>query len=59
MKQQYETPKAEKFEFDYKGTITASGTTVVKDGKTGNAANACYTHNTSNVPGQGCNGTPR
>ena len=59
MKQQYETPKAEKFAFDYKNTVRASDVkSVVKNGKTGNAANACYTHNTNTVT-SGCEATAK
>ena len=52
LKKEYITPKAEKLVFDYEENIVASGN--VKDGKTGHAANACYTHNGSDVYGHGC-----
>ena len=48
MKKQYDAPKAEKLMFDYEENVVASNTNV-KDGKTGHAANACYTHNASDV----------
>lgn len=47
MKKHYEMPRAEKMEFNYQELVVASSND--KDGKTGSAANACYTHNTSNV----------
>ena len=59
MKEEYLTPKAEKLVFDYEENIVASGYENVKDGKTGHAANACYTHNTSDVYGHGCEGEPK
>ena len=46
MKKAYETPKAVKYVFDYTDNVVASN---AKDGKTGHAANACYTHNGSDV----------
>ena len=52
MKKQYETPKAERLVFDYQETIVASENG--KDGKTGHAANACYTHDGSDVYGHPC-----
>ena len=50
----YETPKAEKYYFNYSENVVASGfppwyDVNVKGGKTGSASNACFTHNTDNV----------
>ena len=47
MKKQYEEPKAEKMEFDYDENVVAS--LNAKGGKTGNAINSCFTHNTDNM----------
>lgn len=58
MKREYTSPKAEKLVFDYEENIVASGENV-KDGKTEHAANACYTHNTSDVYTHGCDATPK
>ena len=55
MKKVYETPKAVKYVFDYQENVVASFGND-KDGKTGNATNACYTGNTSNV-NTGCEAT--
>ena len=52
MKKAYTQPKAEKVEFTYQNTIVAS--IQLKDGKTGHAANACYTGNTNDVYTGGC-----
>ena len=52
LKKEYTSPKAEKLIFDYEENIVASGN--VKDGKTGHAANACYTHNASDVYAHDC-----
>ena len=57
MKKQYETPMAEKLVFDYAENVVASGN--VKDGKTGHAMNACFTHNGSDVYSHGCKGRPK
>ncbi len=55
MKQQYETPKAQKFEFDYKGTVTASGNAGGGNGKPGNSSgNSCFIGNGANVVTGGC-----
>ena len=55
MKKQYETPKAEKYVFNYLENVVASNGKKPKhsepDGK--NNANACYTHNGANV-NDGC-----
>ena len=59
MKKEYISPMAEKLVFDYEENIVASGYENVKDGKTGHAANACYTHNTSDVYTHGCDATPK
>ncbi|MBR3019135.1 MAG: hypothetical protein IKH57_19000 [Clostridia bacterium] len=61
MKKEYTAPKAEKVEFDYQNTVAASQGTGddgddVMTGK--NNANACYTHNGSNV-NNGCQGKPK
>lgn len=53
MKKVYETPKAVKYVFNYEENVVASFG-IVKDGKTGHAANACYTHNASDVYGHPC-----
>ena len=47
MKKHYEMPRAEKMEFNYQELVVASSN--VKNGRIGNNANACYTHNTANV----------
>ena len=52
LKKEYITPKAEKLIFDYEENIVASGN--VKDGHTRHAANACYTHNASDVYAHDC-----
>ena len=52
MKKEYTEPKAEKLVFDFEEILTTSGN--VKDGKTGHASNACYTHNGSDVYGHPC-----
>ena len=57
LKREYISPKAEKLIFDYEENIVASGN--IKDGKTEHAANACYTHNTSDVYTHGCDATPK
>ena len=57
LKREYTSPKAEKLIFDYEENIVASGN--VKDGKTGHAANACYTHNASDVYAHDCEGIPK
>ena len=58
MKKQYETPKAEKLEFEYENVVVAS--LNAKGGKTGNAMNACYTNNTDNVvTTPECRGIPK
>lgn len=40
MKKEYDTPKAEKLEFNYQESVVASGSLM--DGKEGNAVNGCY-----------------
>ena len=52
MKKEYISPMAEKLVFDYEENIVASGN--VKDGHTEQAANACYTHNASDVYAHDC-----
>ena len=55
MKKEYMSPKAEKLVFDYEENIVAASGNV-KDGKTGHAANSCYTHNASDVYAHSCDG---
>ena len=50
MKKTYETPKAEKYEFNYSENVVASFDTA-EVGK--NNKNACYKHNGANV-NDGC-----
>jgi hypothetical protein len=52
MKKKYESPMAEKYEFNYVENVVASNNTVaesVRDGRTGGSANSCTTGNTSDV----------
>ena len=58
LKREYTSPKAEKLIFDYEENIVASGENA-KDGHIGPSSNACYTHNTSDVYGHGCEGEPK
>ena len=53
MKEEYLSPKAEKLVFNYEENIVAASGNV-KDGKTGHAMNACYTHNASDVYAHSC-----
>ena len=62
MKKAYETPKAVMYVFNYQDNVVASNTDDegnIKDGKTGHAANACGTHNASDVYEHGCTYIPK
>ncbi len=67
MKKKYETPKAEKFLFDYESSLVASPGSESSDAKDGRSPshpsyNACFTHNTSDVSEHNmtpCDGDPK
>lgn len=63
MKKKYESPMAEKYEFNYVENVVASPDddteTIIKDGKTGHAQNACGTHNSSDAYLHGCEMNPK
>ena len=58
MKRQYETPKAEKYVFDYKENVVASygNGKEINPHANPHAENSCYTHNGSDVVGHDCEG---
>lgn len=53
MKKQYETPRAERFDFDYRENVVAASTpswydSSIKGGHTGPSWDSCFTENTGN-----------
>ena len=64
MKKMYETPKAIKYEFNYRENVAASlGATdgPPNEHANENSANSCVTQNTSNIVSNGkkCHGNPK
>ena len=68
MKKKYESPMAEKYEFNYLENVVASGNSIPEGyvpagtpGREGKNINSCFTSNTNNMgdPTSGCYGKPK